>query len=291
MTTETHSIETIRAYLLGQLPENETEQLDELTITDEEYAERVRAVEHDLVDAFARGELEGLVLEQFRAHYLTTPRRLEATRFARALQSYEAPLTGSRSTQANRGPTAATSAEKTPRWRHWLPLAAAVVLAVASAWLALENRALRDRAMSAELQRDQQLRAAETPSATEPPAPSTGVAPSLPAVATLLLTPQLRSGRQLPTVTLTGGGNVAVQLDLEPVDYPAYDAALIASSGNRVVWQSGRLMARTRGERQRIDLSFPAGLLSPQDYLIRVSGLPERGAPEIVGEYGFSISR
>ena len=62
MTTETYSVQTIRDYLLGQLPESETERLDELTITDDQCAERVRAVEHDLVDAFARGELAGVVL-------------------------------------------------------------------------------------------------------------------------------------------------------------------------------------------------------------------------------------
>ena len=59
MTTETSSVQTIRDYLLGQLPESETERLDELSITDDECAERIRAVEHDLVDAFARGELAG----------------------------------------------------------------------------------------------------------------------------------------------------------------------------------------------------------------------------------------
>ena len=60
MTIETHSVQTIRDYLLGQLPESEAERLDELSITDDECAERIRAVEHDLVDAFARGELEGV---------------------------------------------------------------------------------------------------------------------------------------------------------------------------------------------------------------------------------------
>ena len=70
---ETPSVQTIRDYLLGQLPESETERLDELSITDDECAERIRAVEHDLVDEYARGELQGVVLEQFRSRYLTTP--------------------------------------------------------------------------------------------------------------------------------------------------------------------------------------------------------------------------
>jgi anti-sigma factor RsiW len=290
MTTETYSVQTIRDYLLGQLPEADAERLDELTVTDDEYAERVRAVEHDLVDAFARGELEGVVLEQFRSRYLTTPRRREATRFARALQSLDEHSEQDRSLAA--GPEPATQGETTGRWRNLLPLAAVLVLAVASAWLALDNRTLRERATSAELERDRQVREVQAPTATDTARPPTGaVAVPLP-VATLLLTPQLRSTRQLPTVALSGdGGEVPVQLDLEPVEYPAYEAALFNSNGGRLVWRSDRLSARTVGDRQRIDLSIPARVLRPADYLIRVSGMPTRGAPEIVGEYRFVVSK
>jgi hypothetical protein len=289
MTIETYSVQTIRAYLLGQLPESETERLDELTVTDDDYAERVRAVEHDLVDAFARGELEGVVLDQFRSRYLTTPRRHEATRFARALQSLVEDSGGRSSSAAGHEP--ATPVPKTRRWRNLLPLAAALVLAVVSGWLAFDNRALRERATSAELERDQQRREAQARSATATaPPPGTGTSPLT--VATLVLTPQLRSARQLPTVALSGGGgDVAVHLDLEPVDYPAYEATLVASREDRVLWRSDRLSARTVGDRQRIDLNLPAGVLGPEDYLIRVAGVPARGAPEIVGEYRFIVSR
>jgi hypothetical protein len=287
--TQDDSVQTIRDYLLGQLPEPETERLDELTITDGGYAERVRAVEHDLVDAFARGELEGVVLEQFKARYLTNPRRDEAVQFARALQSLEQHPARPAAPQIARAAT--KTVPTTRRWRDLLPMAAAVILAVATVWLAFANQALRERATNAELQRDQQLRERETESATTTAPPSTGGVRSEPTMATLVLMPPLRSARQLPTVTLTGDGELSVQLELEPVDFPAYDAALVDANGNRVLWRSDRLIARTVGDGKRIDLSLPAAFLSPQDYLIRVSGLPDRGAAEIVGEYRFSITR
>jgi hypothetical protein len=290
MTTETHSDQTIRDYLLGQLPESDTERLDELSITDEACAERIRAVEHDLVDAFARGELEGVVLEQFRSRYLTTPQRREAARFAEALQSLDENSGEGSSSDAGRGPT--TVVREPRRWRELLALAAAVILATASVWLVLDNRTLRERVTSAELQRDRQLREAEAPRAADTAPPPPGPGPSLPTLATLVLTPQLRSARQLPTVALTvGTGDLAVQLDLEPVDYPAYDAALVASNGDRIVWRSDRLIARTVGDRKRIDLGLPAAVLSPQEYVIRVSGVPARGASEIIGEYRFIVVR
>ena len=84
-------------------------------------------------------------------------------------------------------------------------------------------------------------------------------------------------------------GDLALQLDLEPVDYPAYDASLVASSGNRPLWRADRLMPRTVGSRKTIELRLPASVLSPQDYVIRVSGVPARGASEIVGEYRFTV--
>src|SRR5688500_5080039 len=203
MTTETYSVQTIRDYLLGQLPESETERLDELTITDDQCAERVRAVEHDLVDAFARGELAGVGLEQFRSRYLTTPQRRDTTRFAEALQSLDENSEWGSSSEAGRGPT--TPVRETRRWRELLAIAAAVMLATASVWLVLDNRTLRERVTSAELQRDRQLREAEARRAADPAPPPTGREPSPLTVATLVLTPQLRSARQLPTVALTVG--------------------------------------------------------------------------------------
>ncbi len=256
MTTETYSAQTIRDYLLGQLPEPETERLDELSITDEECAERIRAVEHDLVDAFARGELEGVVLEQFRSSYLTTPQRREAARFAEALQSLDESSGRGSSSDAGRGPT--TVVREPRRWRELLALAAAAILATASVWLVLDNRTLRERVTSAELQRDRQLREAEAPRAADTAPPPTGRDPSPLTVATLVLTPQLRSARQLPTVALTvGTGDLAVQLDLEPVDYPAYDASLVASE-----WRPDRVAVgpadRPYGRRPEETRSRPA---------------------------------
>src|SRR5688572_30368058 len=172
MENHTYSIETIRAYLLGQLPESETERLDALSITDEECAELVRAVEHDLADAFARGELRSADLEHFRSNYLTTPQRREAARFAEALQSLDLNPQQAGSSESVRVPT------RTPALATRLALAAAVILTAASGvWLALENRTLRAMLSSAEsnrdqLQRDRQLREAEAsrPADTAPSA-------------------------------------------------------------------------------------------------------------------------
>jgi hypothetical protein len=287
---ETPSDETIRSYLLGQLPESETERLDELSITDDECAERIRAVEHDLVDAFVRGELEDVVLEQVRATYLTTPRRRESIRFARALQSLDEGVDSGDAPAAGRRMSTPGRARR--RWPLWLAMAAGVALATTSLWLALDNRALRTRVTSDELRHDRQLREAQALVADATRRPEAGPTPQLRTVATLVLTPQLRSGRQLPTLALNSDtGDVAVQLDLEPVDYPSYTATLVASGDDRVLWRSDRLIARTTSDRQRLDIVLPAAVLNPRSYVIRVSGVSVAGASEIVGEYTFTVVR
>src|ERR1700751_1496149 len=70
-------------YLLGSLPAQEAERLDELSIADDEFALRLDAVENDLVDAYARGDLSGDALEQFQKFYLSSPRGREKREFAR----------------------------------------------------------------------------------------------------------------------------------------------------------------------------------------------------------------
>src|SRR5262245_48159390 len=74
-----------QSYLLGLLPDEDAERLDELSIIDDQVAERLRIVEDDLVDAYVNGELTGATLERFESHYLASERRREKVRFARTL--------------------------------------------------------------------------------------------------------------------------------------------------------------------------------------------------------------
>ena len=59
--------EVMIQYLLNELPDAETERLDELSIADDEFAGRLRALEYDLIDGCVRGEISGEHLEKIRA--------------------------------------------------------------------------------------------------------------------------------------------------------------------------------------------------------------------------------
>jgi hypothetical protein len=83
---EAYSNKTLTEYLLGQLPDAETEQLDELSIRDDEFVARLDKVELELVDAYVEGELTGEMLDRFKSHYLGSPLRRGKVLFADSLQ-------------------------------------------------------------------------------------------------------------------------------------------------------------------------------------------------------------
>jgi len=123
-------------YLLGDLPENDTERLDELSVVDDDFAAQLRQAEDDLVDAYAGGRLSGDRRIRFEAFYLTSPRRREKVAFAKRLQ-------GAIEHDDRRARPAAAPA--TWRIAPWLPwaLAAAVVLCVGGGWLFVQQAHLR----------------------------------------------------------------------------------------------------------------------------------------------------
>lgn len=76
----------LECYLLGLLPEEDTERVEELSIVDDEVASRLRVLEDDLVDAYVRGDLASDVKARFEAYYLLTERRRQKVEFARRLR-------------------------------------------------------------------------------------------------------------------------------------------------------------------------------------------------------------
>src|SRR5215470_14762592 len=81
--------ELLRRYLLGALPEADMERLNELSVTDDELAGRLDAVENDLVDAYVRGELPQEDLGSFKGFYLSSPKRREKVGLAEGFLALE----------------------------------------------------------------------------------------------------------------------------------------------------------------------------------------------------------
>jgi hypothetical protein len=158
----------ISDYLLGASSEAETERLDEMSLTDDDFAWRLQAVENELVDAYVRGELSGDALARFNSHYLASPRRREKVRFAETFLAFAekptiARAAGAQETVAASAAAGKTVSPKTSRWRlftlprltlqwglPWGFAAAALLLLLTGGYLILAN--LRLRAQMAQTQ-------------------------------------------------------------------------------------------------------------------------------------------
>ncbi len=178
MSEEPYSNQTIRQYLLGSLPETETEALDGLSITDDEFAHALRIAENDLVDAYVQGELSGSTLEQFKSQYLASPLRREKVQFAQAFQAFGLKAVVAQAASVGReGQTETRTQKKSGGWFSTLSVLAAprpalqwgtafvaLILLIAAGWLVFENARLHNQmsqtqARSDELsRREQELR-------------------------------------------------------------------------------------------------------------------------------------
>lgn len=87
--TDTQNDLLLMRYLLGTLPPGEAERLDELSITDDEFAFRLSAAENDLVDSYVRGDLPTESADQFESAYLATSQRRQKLKFAQALFTFQ----------------------------------------------------------------------------------------------------------------------------------------------------------------------------------------------------------
>jgi len=269
-------------YLVGSLPDAEAERLDELSVADDEFALRLSAVEHDLVDAYVNGDLSGDALDRFRSHYLASPAGRKKVAFAEAFRAYQTP-------------TAAAPRRAMPLWG----LAAAAVLFLAAAgYLLVEDLRLRhqvtearaaravleERAQQLQRQLDQQRAAAEAPAAP----PAVPNQPRSPTLVSLVLVPATRGAGDIPTLVIPAGTDtVSLRLELEADAFPHYRAAITDPSTDRIVFKEERLRAAPTDGAKSLTVRFPAALLKPQVYTVDVSGIPTRGAAELVGSYSF----
>ena len=298
-------------YLLGRLPENETERLDELSVSDEEFVWRLSAVENDLVDAYVRGELSAEDQKHFAAVYLSSSRGKEKVQFARGLVELErkSPAPSKvKSTVLASAIQTQRRPEEEPRRRlfplfgfTWGFAAASLALLISGGLLLWQNAQLRrqlnqaevDQAALAqrtqELQRQLDLEKAATDATSKP---HENTRPNLDQVQTvsLLLPPPTRGASQLPALAVHPGTDlVVVVLGLEANDFPAYRAKLRDPATNRTIWQSSKLIVGTGSQGSAVSISFSAGLLKQQNYIIDLVGLPKQGGAEVVGGYPFHV--
>lgn len=76
----------IKQYLLGQLSDEEREQIEERLITDRDFLQQVMIAETELIDDYLAGDL--VEKESFVNYYLSTPQQRLRLRTAAAFRQY-----------------------------------------------------------------------------------------------------------------------------------------------------------------------------------------------------------
>jgi anti-sigma factor RsiW len=115
--------DTLTAYLLGELADDEAASLEDALFTDDALFERARAAETDLIDAYAAGALSDRRAAAFERRLLATAEQRERVAFARALAAR---------VDARRAADA-PAPERDGWWRRLMSLVGTRVLAVAGA--------------------------------------------------------------------------------------------------------------------------------------------------------------
>ena len=256
--------QAIRQYLLGILPQDQAEELEERLLIDGELYEELLIAEDELVDQFLSGELPDGERETVETHFLRVPGRQEQLLFARALKKYV----------STNGPQAVKNAgaqQKTvDEGRSWLPrlfprypalafsLAGALVLIIVGGiWLAsrISNRPNEPQAVWA-----------------------------------IELTPGLqRDEGGIKSFAIPANIDaVRLQLDLPEGQYQSYEAIVLDVDGRSVTTRKN-LKAQSANGHQIVLLDVEAALLTPGDYRVKLSGLSVSGSLESLGSYPFKV--
>jgi hypothetical protein len=326
--TKEIDIQQLTPYLIGALPAKEAERLDDLSVTDDDFATALSAAENDLVDAYIHGELPAPQLKHFESHYLASPRRRDKVQFAQALQSWaEKNPEANSSAEAELQPKSkragwfSTSSMTAPRPAlQWGFALVAMLLLVVGVWLAVDNSRLRRQISTTQppvnnqvSQREEdlkkqvdeqratnsrteeelaQLRTERNQLEQELQRRGAPLRPPTSAIASFILTPQLRGAGDVKTVKLpTQTRMLSMHLQLEPNQYSAYTVTLLDDSTHRAVWRSAKVKATGSLDSKFVSVSLPATLLNPQSYTLQVSGVSGKGAPEILSDYRFKVMK
>lgn len=261
--------EVLAQYLLRSLPEQESERIDAMSITDDDVAWRIRAIENDLVDSYVRGELTGTRRTEFETVYLATPERRNRIARARALASAAHERTHSRSA-----------------WQKWA-IAAALAIAIPSFWFL----STRDDGVVPEA--PQPVPTVE--SAPAPAPPSVATPPATPApmsVVSLLLPPPTRAARAQDVLSLPPDtGRAILRLQLEANDFPAYRGELRDLRRNAIVWRSESVRAAREDDIDLVSFELPPSILEQRNYSLELIGVPTNGRAELIASYTFSVEK
>ena len=293
-------------YLLGALPADEAERLDELSIANDDFAWRLRGIENDLVDAYVRSELTEETLQRFNTFYLSSAKRRQKVEFAEGLRRFQARnRVAEQPASQKSGKRSGWNVFAAPRRALQFAMAAsAFLILLVAGYLLVDNARLRREMNDARAQQgsiDQRARELEKQLSEQRAANAEAqkkrdlankTASDLDQLKTvsLILLPPTRGLSRIQSLTVRQDTDLAVLLlTLESADFPRYLVMLKDPVANRVLWRSPELEPVSVGEKSAVSVSFRADLLKQQNYIAEVAGLSRGNGSHAVGDYPFRV--
>ena len=261
----------LRLYLLGLLPPERRQPLEELFLTDSASYEELLIAEEELIDEYLAGELAARERAVFETRIANTPEGGREVRFAGALRAYVT------SNMAAAGAPAAPAAKPEPAAKApeaaggffarllrlgpvpALPLAAAaLVLMCAGVWLAVKT-----------------------------------ISPGAPrAVLTARLEPGgvTRAGGEVQQVVVPPGTDeLRLRLRLTADEFRSYRVTLHTADGTAALTAERLVPEKGEDGEPFVAVSVPARTAPPGDYQLRLSGVNDAGDLEGVDSYRFKV--
>ena len=279
--------ELLRSYLLGTLPEEETDRVEQRLLAEDELFELSEAVEADLLAACARGELAPAERERVQQRLASSPRGRERLALAHALNT----LAGSSERAAAPVvpfPRRAAMPAR-PAFR-WAALAAALLAAAGLSWFAME----RPHGGEAPPWVAQERPAPASPRAPEAPqvqgAPESKPEP-VKAVFQLALM-SLRGAEAAQKLRVgTGTDVVELQIGVEGMeDLKAFHLTL-RNREAEIVWEKDKLEPVDLDGVRALVVDLPADRLPAGIYEIQARGLTHGGEPEDLSPLEIEVVR
>jgi hypothetical protein len=261
--------EMLRAYLLGALPAERQEEIDEQLVADGEVHTELLATADDLIHAYLVGGLSPADRERFESHFLASPRRQERLRFVRSLLSA---VDSERGDDVLRAPVAPTRTRTARRWSATLPWAAALAVSLGVSVWSLSERRRSELRLVAEHQEQDSLRqrlTAQDERVRELESTLRAASEPLDVVTWTVRADVARGARPAEGFRAAGSWvRLRVLLDHD-LRVPAYRASLQTPEEQELL-RLGGLRESVTPEGRAVDLMVPTGLLRPGTYVVSI---------------------
>jgi hypothetical protein len=316
----------IARYLLGDLSETESAQLEDSSFSNPEQLEELRSVENDLIDEYARGELPSGEREKFERLFFANPERRQKVEFAMALARVSCDQVPSASIISREGTgTFRDFFSSLFRVRRQALIYATSALAVGVLigvwWLFARTNSRNDQIVrrpsgqeqvtpgkgtpgpspeaTTQSQPPEIVREGSSPPASNQGAPhdnrnaGRGISHAEPTVATFVLLPGVSrsSGERTKLVIPRGRRIMRLKLELEEHDTMSYRsfAAELSRANSQRLWASGNLSIQ---KNRTLILNIPISVLPAEtpDYELILRGRAvSGGAFETIGYYSLAV--